>query len=153
MNLSFKHIYTGIALILLTTFSTFAQSVSPSERILGKWETPEKTIGIQVYMVNKDYKAKIIYYTDTGGKPMDYWTDKRNPDPALRSRKILGMEILRGLKYSPKTDSWEDGMIYDSKHGREWNAAVTFDKQGLMHVKGYWHFKWIGKTMVFKRME
>ena len=83
---------------------------------------------------------------------MSYWTDVNNPDPALRKRKLLGMSILSRLQYDPETNSWENGMVYDSRHGREWNASAYIDKKGQLHVRGYWHFKFIGKTMSFNRI-
>jgi len=119
--------------------------------ICGRWESVEKTLIIRVYMEGDAYKAKIEWFSDTGGKPMDYWTDRRNPNPALRSRKILGLDILHGLEYNPATNSWENGMVYDSKHGREWNASAYIDNSGLLRVRGYWHFKFIGRTMDFRR--
>jgi uncharacterized protein (DUF2147 family) len=91
-------------------------------------------------------------FKDTEGKPMDYWTDQHNPDPALRNRKILGMSMLSDLKYNSDTNSWENGIVYDSKHGREWNASAAIDKKGMLRVRGYWHFKFIGRTMDFVRM-
>jgi len=43
-------------------------------------------------------------------------------------------------------------MVYDSRHGREWNASANIGKKGQLHVRGYWHFKFIGKTMNFFRI-
>ena len=43
-------------------------------------------------------------------------------------------------------------MIYDSKNGRDWNASACIDKSGMLKVKGYWHFKFIGRTMTFNRV-
>ncbi len=83
---------------------------------------------------------------------MDKWTDKHNPDPALRSRKILGLNILKDMVYHEDTNTWEDGTIYDARHGREWNASAYIDKNGLLRVKGYWHLKFIGRTMAFRRL-
>lgn len=59
---------------------------------------------------------------------MNYLKDKRNPDSNLRNRTILGMSILNGLRYDPKNDNWEDGKVYDSKHGKYWNASTYIDK-------------------------
>jgi len=103
-------------------------------------------------MDGKAFKAKIIWFSQTGGRPMEYWTDRHNPDPALRSRKILGLSILRDLEYQPGSNSWENGIIYDSRHGREWNASAYIDDEGQLRVKGYWHFKFIGRTMTFRRV-
>lgn len=137
---------------LCTTFYAKARPITGRGDICGKWESAENNLIIQVYIDGGEFKAKIIWFSDTDGKPMDYWTDARNPDPALRSRKILGMSILRGLKYNPKTHSWEDGMVYDSKHGREWNASAYINKKDQLKVRGYWHFKFIGRTMTFHRI-
>lgn len=130
-----------------------AQSVPPKERICGKWESVAKNLRILIYMENNQFRAKLIWFSNTDGKPMDYWTDVNNPDPALRKRKLLGMSILRNLIYDPESNSWEDGMVYDSRHGREWNASAYIGKKGQLHVRGYWHFKFIGRTMNFIRIQ
>lgn len=143
----------GITLLLLVTTMAIGQSVPARERICGKWESIAKDLIIQVFTQDGQFKAKIAWYADTENKPLDYWTDVHNPNPALRSRKLLGLSILRNLKYNARSNSWENGMVYDSRHGREWNAAATIDKHGLLHVRGYWHFKFIGRTMTFKRIK
>ncbi|MGN6394991.1 MAG: DUF2147 domain-containing protein [Mucilaginibacter sp.] len=150
---SARHFFFFIVVIFCSTVSSTAQTVKPAERICGKWENTEKSLIIRVYVEHNEFKAKILWYADTEGKPLDYWTDRHNPNPALRGRKILGMQILRKLEYHPKTNTWENGMVYDSRHGREWNASAYIDKKGLMHVRGYWHFKFIGKTMTFFRVK
>lgn len=137
---------------LLATTTIFAQSVPAREQICGKWENEDKSLRIQIFMQNNDFLAKIIWFSDTDGKPMSYWKDKRNPNPALRNRTILGMSILSGLKYDAKKNSWEDGKVYDSRHGKTWNASAKISPKGLLKVRGYWHFKWIGKTMTFHRI-
>jgi len=40
---------------------------------------------------------------------METRVDYKNPDKNLRTRKLIGMSILEGLEYKPKTDSWENG--------------------------------------------
>lgn len=148
-----KQLLSFFILFLSTAVALKGQAFKPSERIFGKWESKDKDLRINVYIEQGQFVVKIAWFSDTDGKPMDYWTDRRNPNPALRSRKILGMSILRNLEYHPNTDSWENGMIYDSKHGREWNSSAYIDKKGELKVKGYWHFKWIGKTMTFTRIK
>ncbi|WP_428328942.1 DUF2147 domain-containing protein [Mucilaginibacter sp.] len=150
--MTMKYLFCFFVLILITTVNSNGQVKQPSELICGRWESTEKNLIVQVYMEDGKFRAKILWYNDTEGKPMDYWTDERNPNPALRSRKILGLSVLTNLTYHPETNSWEDGVIYDSKHGREWNSSAYLDKKGELKVKGYWHFKFIGKTMTFTRI-
>jgi uncharacterized protein (DUF2147 family) len=138
--------------LLLTWFGRVgAQTVQNTDRICGKWMSSEKNLQVDVYKTGDEYKARIIWFRDDTSKPMDEWRDSHNPDPALRNRRILGMDVVRGLKYDKDNDSWEDGIVYDAKQGREWSAAAYIDEHGLLRVRGYWHFKLFGKTMVFKR--
>ncbi len=147
-----KFLFNFFALILLTVNFSVANNVPPAQQICGKWESSDKNLIVQVYEVDNKFVGKIIWYSDTGGKPMDYGTDWRNPDPKLRTRKILGMPVLSGMVYEPESNSWENGTIYESKNGREWNASIYIDKQGFLKVKGYWHIKIIGRTMTFFRV-
>jgi uncharacterized protein (DUF2147 family) len=137
---------------ILAGFGTRADTRPGCDLICGKWMSAEKNLMVQVYKDGARFKARIIWFKGDPGYPMQKWLDKNNPDPALRNRRILGMEVLRDLKYDARSKSWEDGMIYDAKHGREWNASAYIDKQGFLRVKGYWHFKIFGRTMTFKRV-
>ncbi|HZX59973.1 MAG TPA: DUF2147 domain-containing protein [Mucilaginibacter sp.] len=143
-----------LAFVFLLATNTLHRSltVPACDRICGKWMSAEKNLIVLVYKSGDEFKGKIIWFRDDPSLPMDEWKDKNNPDPALRSRKILGMEILRDIKYDADDHSWGDGMIYDAKHGREWNASAYINKDGLLKVKGYWHFKFIGRTMTFHRV-
>jgi len=147
-----KAIFTFILFSQIAISSLKAAYIAPKERICGKWESTEKNLIINISMTGNQYKAIITWFSKIDGKPMEYWKDSHNPNPALRNRKILGLNIVRNLSYHPDTNSWEDGMIYDSKHGKEWNASVSIDNKGFLKVKGYWHLKLIGKTMSFYRV-
>lgn len=149
---STKYLISIIIFSQFVVFAANAQTVPPREKICGRWESTNNSLIITISLVKNEYRAVIDWFSDTEGKPLDYWKDRHNPDPKLRNRKIHGMSILRNLTYHADTDSWEDGMIYDSKHGKEWNASAYIDGQGLLRVKGYWHFKFIGRTMKFRRL-
>lgn len=128
-------------------------TANAAEKVCGKWQLNGEKLIVQVYKEGNEFKAKIVWFDDHDDtKEMDYWTDEKNPDPALRNRKLLGMNVLEKLTYSPETNSWEDGMIYDAKHGRHWNSSAYIDNTGMLKVKGYWHYKFIGKTLTFKRI-
>jgi uncharacterized protein (DUF2147 family) len=143
-------------LAFLFFFTVGAQNpqsaVSKSDQICGKWMSSEKNLEVQVYKAGNSFKAKIIWFKGEPGNPMQNWRDVHNPDPKLRSRKVLGMDVLSGLQYNADDNSWENGMVYDSKHGHTWNAAAYIDKKGLLHVRGYWHFKILGRTLIFRRV-
>lgn len=149
-------------LILLVSISNFSQSsaqilttgVLPQDRICGKWISEEKNCIVQVYKNGNEYGAKLTWFDDTDDKnrPMNTRVDDKNPVKALQSRKLIGMDVMDNLTYNPETNSWENGLIYDAKSGRTWSSAVSLSREGLLKVTGYWKFKFIGKSMNFKRV-
>ena len=144
-------------LLIVTLFTGICFAINPApspDLVCGKWMSSEKNLIVQVYKDGDVFRAKVIWFLNTDKtKTMEEWTDKHNPDPALRDRKLIGMSILRNLDYEPKSNSWENGKIYDAKNGREWDASVSIDKSGELKVTGYWHFKFIGRTMTFTRVK
>lgn len=152
MTKRFLTIFCVIMLQSSINYST-PNHTAVEDIVCGKWQLVDDALTVQVYREGGEFKAKIISFDDHDDtKPMDYWTDELNPDPTLRSRKILGMNVVEKLSYNPTTNTWEDGIIYDAKHGRHWNSSAYLTKDGLLKVKGYWHVKFIGKTLTFKRV-
>jgi uncharacterized protein (DUF2147 family) len=149
-----RRLYLFFTVLLITAFVNIkANAQDVCDRICGRWQSIDKHLVVDVYKENGDYKAKLVWFVAGSDKLMHECADDNNPDITLRTRKVLGMNILRQLKYVPKSNSWENGLVYDASHGREWNAACNIDKNGLLQLKGYWHFKFIGKTMAFERAD
>jgi uncharacterized protein (DUF2147 family) len=154
--MSIKLLFSFFASILLSnnsfTNTSGSAPVAACEQICGKWKCTEKNLIIQVSRVDNKFKAEIVWFDPGEGKPIETYTDHNNPDESLRSRKVLGINVLKDLSYQSRSNSWEEGIIYDCSTGREWNASVYIDKYGMLRVKGYWHLKFIGKTITFKRV-
>lgn len=131
-----------------------AETKRPENLIVGKWMSTQKNLIVQVYKKNNEFKAKVIWFHDKNivARPIATRTDHRNPDENLRSRKLLGMDILQDLQYNPDSNRWEDGLIYDPLSGREWSSVAFMDDDGQLNVKGYWHFEFISKTLTFDRL-
>lgn len=146
-----------IFLLFITFFTsdfTKIENGKSQHLISGKWISMQNNVIVEIYKENEKFKAKICWFNDADNpsKPMSVRTDWHNPDENLRSRKIVGLDILKDLIYNPKTNRWENGIIYDPQSGREWNSIVYFNENGLLEVKGYWHFEFISKTLTFKRL-
>jgi len=114
--------------------------------------TADNRLTIEVYTQDNDFKAKIIWFKDVNDKVMYERLDEKNPDKALRTRKWIGMEVLRNLHYDSENDEWNDGIIYDAKHGKEWDSVAWINKDPLLKVKGYWVFRFLSETLTFRRV-
>jgi len=136
-------------LCFLHSFVSFAQN-NP-DAILGKWITTSGNCMVEVYKQNAEYKAKVLWFKE-GKKPMSNWTDEKNPNPSLRNRKLLGMDVMNGLSYDNNSKEWVGGHIYDATSGKEWDSVVWLTSDHLLKVKGYWIFKFLSQTKTFKKV-
>jgi uncharacterized protein (DUF2147 family) len=142
-----------IAILLFLASSVTCFSEGNPDAILGKWMTISGNCMVEVYKQNAEYKAKILWFDDKGKKSMNDWMDVKNPDPALRNRRLLGMEVLHGLHFDPDENEWVDGVIYDATSGKDWDSVAWLTDDNLLKVKGYWVFKFISETKTFKRVK
>lgn len=73
--------------------------------------------------------------------------DVHNPDPALRGRPVLGLELLSGYTFTGKR--WE-GKIYDPESGNTYSSRMHVDKQGNLAMRGYVGVPMLGRTATFE---
>jgi uncharacterized protein (DUF2147 family) len=62
-------------------------------------------------------------------------TDTHNPDPALRHRPILGLQIIRDFRPAGP-GRWEDGKIYDPHSGKTYASKMRLAPDGALRVDG-----------------
>jgi uncharacterized protein (DUF2147 family) len=127
-----------------------------ADDIVGVWATDPDDGGgqahVEIYANGDQYEGKIIWlaeplYTDgdageTAGTPKE---DHNNPDPALRSRPIVGLPIMEGFVFNGK-DTWHKGTIYDPNNGKTYKCKVRLGEGGVLKVRGYVGVSLLGRT-------
>jgi uncharacterized protein (DUF2147 family) len=78
--------------------------------------------------------------------------DRENPDPALRSRSLIGIELLRGLRRLGDADEWTGGEVYDPTGGRTYRAALRMDGPDRLRLRGYLGIRLLGRTTTWFRV-
>lgn len=145
-----KYIMTVLSLFLVA-MTALAQA--KEDDILGRWMSEEKNLMVEVYKQSDDFKARIVWFHDNRDTtPIEQWLDAKNPDQSLRTRRVLGMDVLSGLEYDEDEMKWTDGKIYDATSGKTWDAEVKLHNPKLLEVRGYYIFRFLGRTMRFTRM-
>ena len=77
--------------------------------------------------------------------------DRRNPDPALRQRPVVGLQILRGLTARPD-GTWTGGHIYDPSSGNTYTCHLALDGEDRLRLRGYLGIPLLGRTATWIRV-
>jgi uncharacterized protein (DUF2147 family) len=76
--------------------------------------------------------------------------DRNNPDPALRSRRVLGLEVLHASGASEAGRA--QCTIYDPGSGRTYSCALWLDGSNRLRLRGYVGVPLIGRTTTWLRV-
>ena len=140
-----KKIIFSIILMLMPLGMAFAQDV------VGKWKLEDGTAIVEVYKSGDAFNGKIVWLanpTEADGSPA---VDSNNPDKNLRSRQIMGLNMLSGLKKDG--DEYNAGKIYDPGNGKTYNCSMKVEGK-VLKVRGSLDKKGlIGRTMDWFRVE
>ena len=122
-----------------------------AQDVVGKWKLEDGSAIVEVYRQGDVFNGKIVWLqhpTQADGSPV---VDANNPDSKLRSRRLMGLNMLSGLK--KVGGEYTGGSIYDPGNGKTYNCSMkvegdvlkvrgSLDKRGL-----------IGRTMDWFRVK
>jgi uncharacterized protein (DUF2147 family) len=118
-----------VALVASAFVSSAAFSSAP---ITGRWVTQSKDAVVEIAPCGTSICGKIAKFLVVPPQGAGQ-KDIHNPDKILRSRTILGINILSGFK--SEGNEWK-GQIYDPKSGKTYRSIVYKGKSGNLVVKG-----------------
>ena len=110
------------ALLLAAPASARAQAT-----IAGTWFTEDSSSKVTITQSGNAYTGKVTWVKVDGA------VDSKNNDPALRTRPILGIDILTGC--TGDATSAKGCRIYAPKRGSSYDAELSLDKDGSLKVK------------------
>ena len=141
-----KRFFIGMIFMLAPLATVFAQNV------VGKWKLEDGSAIVEVYQDGDVFNGKIVWLekpTEADGSPA---VDDNNPDANLRSRRILGLNMLSGLK-AQGGNEYGGGTIYDPGNGKTYNCSMKVEGN-VLKVRGSLDKKGLlGRTMDWFRVK
>lgn len=115
--------------LLLVVAPVSAQAAAP---VTGKWLTVERDSVIEIGQCGNSVCGRVarILKPTADGKPA---VDSYNPNPALRTRPVLGIAILNG--FTDGGTLW-NGQIYDPRKGKTYKSKLMRNPDGTLKVQG-----------------
>lgn len=134
--------------LLFAGISIYSQS--EVDRITGIWVNHLGNAEVKIFKRDGKFFGKIVWIKIPSDKDINIAKDKNNPDPSLRIRNILGLEIITDLVY--ENGVWIDGKLYSPEKGQtvDCKLEISDDNQTLFveASKGFF-----SKSLKWKRVD
>jgi uncharacterized protein (DUF2147 family) len=146
-------IVTCFTLLLLSATTALGAGLNG---ILGVWTTEGDESQVEIFRCGEKLCGTIIRLKNpvyTGGRDGEVGTpviDRKNPDPALKSRPVLGLRILEGFT-AEGGNSWGNGTCYDPKSGKTYRGKIHLATPGRLELRGFIGIPLFGRTSVWTR--
>ena len=122
-----------------------------AQDVIGKWKLEDGSAIVEVYQEGNVFNGKIVWLknpTEADGTPA---VDSNNPDKSLRTRQVLGLNMLHGLKKDG--GKYAGGKIYDPGNGKTYNCSMKVEGD-VLRVRGSLDAKGLlGRTMDWFRVK
>ena len=136
--------------IVLFALLSVKSAKAQSDKIEGSWYNDDKTAKVLIFKAsNGKFNGKIAWLKEPleKGKPK---VDENNPEQKLRSRPILGLQILSGFD-KDGDNKYVNGTIYDPKNGKTYSCKMNYKGKNL-DIRGYIGISLLGRTTVWERV-
>lgn len=143
-----KKIKLTFAMLFIAFSSLVAQN--KQDAIIGVWETDTKDAKMEIFKSGNLYYGKLLWgnkIVEADGKTSK--KDINNPDSKLRTRKIIGIINLSGLKYENGT--YVNGTIYDPPSGKTYECKAWLEN-GKLQLRGFIGISLIGRTATWHKL-
>ncbi len=104
------------------------------QQAVGVWADENGESNIEISSCGTTLCGRVVWLkhpTDASGQPV---TDEQNPEKALRSRPLLGLKIISGLRFEPQ-NKYLRGKVYNADDGKTYDLYLK-PAGRTMQVKG-----------------
>ncbi len=128
--------------VCITVFLFSSSRAQAQDSVVGYWktiddETNEAKSIVQIYKKDGEIFGKIVKLFREPNEDQDPICTKCPSDDARYKKKVIGMEIIKGLK--KKGSAYEGGTVLKPDEGKIYKCKIWKEGNKLM-VRGYWGF-------------
>jgi len=124
-----------LAIVTILAFSTHGMAQPVITDVKGSWRTQLHGALVEVRPCVNQAPCAYLTWIDSkraGGVTLDL----RNPDPSLRSRPLVGVPIVWGMR--PNGQGWAGGRVYNPETGQTFRSSMKPLPGGKLQVTGCW---------------
>lgn len=123
-----------VAATMAVAAGTLVSGTAMANDATGVWRMENGRVTVKVSPCGGNLCGTVVGLKkphDNEGKPR---LDKENPNPALRSRPVIGLTILSNMK--PRGEGYWSGTIYNPDDGNTYSSNMTLQSGDTIRVRG-----------------
>ena len=146
---------SNLGLLCILLGITFYASAASPEDVVGLWRDDGSILWVEE--VGSTLEAKIIAlrpgeltYLEGENSRWPVGTPRRddqNPDPQLRARYLMGLNMLADYRFDKGV--WQ-GEIYDPRSGNTYSSTMKVNRKGELQMRGYIGIALLGRTVIYQ---
>ena len=121
-----------VCLVLLACIPALGAAAGEDD-IVGTWLTEDGESKVEISRAGTTYSGNVVWLKPevVGSKTL---RDAKNADPALRTRPLLGLEVLSAVSYAGD-GVWKGGTVYSPRKGTTYPVELSLGSDGKLNVK------------------
>jgi uncharacterized protein (DUF2147 family) len=132
----FMSVWVFFAAVILAATTAFGANL---DDVIGPWKTEGDRSALDIYRCGEKLCGKVAWLKNPNyvsssdgpvGAPKD---DRKNPDPTLRNRPIIGLQVIEGLT-ATGDNRWEHGTCYDPESGNSYRCKIHLETPDRLEV-------------------
>jgi uncharacterized protein (DUF2147 family) len=124
--------YVKTIFLTLGMFSLAMSATADPLEVNGLWMTQSKTGLVEIKDCGDGTPCGELVWIDAPVPTAQL--DDNNPDESLRSRSIVGIQMIWG--FQNKGSGWKKGRIYSPEEGKTYRSTIKKLDDGNLQVKG-----------------
>ncbi|MBI1814199.1 MAG: DUF2147 domain-containing protein [Deltaproteobacteria bacterium] len=141
---------TTAVLIVGVIFGLLFSHPARAETPMGLWYAEGGAAQVEVTACGEGLCGRVVWLRSPFDEDGCEQRDNRNPDPALRDRPLVGIQILAGLE-AIDARAWSGGTIYDPASGNTYRCSLQLDGENRLRLRGYIGVPLLGRTTTWIR--
>jgi uncharacterized protein (DUF2147 family) len=136
--------------LCITTTAAEPLAGLAADTVVGRWRTEGGKGEVEIFadpVGSTTYSGRIA----SGREGPDAPKDEHNPDPALRSRPLLGLIFMTGFRHQGE-GRYSGGRIYDPNSGRTYSGKLRLKSPDELVLRGYLGISLLGGSQTWTRI-
>lgn len=155
---------TILGIAALSPLAALGTARAQAAEVFGVWLTEAQDAHVEIYRCTDPALGavcgRVVWIKDavnpdrSPAPSIEGVHDVYNPDPALRSRKLLGLDFMWDFKPDPnKPGAYYDGHIYNAQDGKTYSAKISLKSDDVLVLRGYVLITLFGESEVWTRVK